>query len=364
MKIITIYIDDDGRELIKYKSKFEEDESAKDRFEIVAICAQKKIEDLISEVERSNPELILVDFELDIPKDDIVIGISGVSLSTALSEKFPEIPIVLFTRKDVFKIEQYPPRILLSLDEFIYKSDIFKGDRKDLQTLYKLAIGFEKLRNAKSKKWIDLLSLIKAPESEYDGLKLSNPPITSGGKWSVSEAADWMRKTLIEYPGILYDPIHSATFLGISLDAFLSNPIQEFFTEAKYSGIFAPSEGRWWKSKLQEIAESIMDEKEMDLLTYESFQLAWKRTKKTKIERSKCVFTEESPAEWVCYILKKPVMIKYSLSYKPDSRPSVMDEARVSFEAIRTSNDVNDDLFDPIGQEMLPEIRKMLKRTG
>ena len=54
-------------------------------------------------------------------------------------------------------------------------------------------------------------------------------------------------------------------------------------------------------------------------------------------------------------------MIKYSLSYKPDSRPPVMDEARVSFEAIRTSNEVNDELFDPLGKELLPEIRRMQK---
>ena len=88
------------------------------------------------------------------------------------------------------------------------------------------------------------------------------------------------------------------------------------------------------------------------------FPLAWERNKEVSIERSKCVYTGESPAEWVCYILKKPVMIKNSLAYYPDSRPSVMDEARVSFKAIRTSNEVNDDLFDPLGQEMLSNIRK------
>jgi len=253
---------------------------------------------------------------------------------------------------------------LSSLDEIIYKSDFNKDVELYLDILYELAIGFEKLRNVESKNWTNLLSLIKASESDYDGLKLSNPRITSGGEWSVSEAADWIRKTLIKYPGILYDQIHSATFLGISLDEFLSDSFQEFFTKAKYSGVFAPPEGRWWKSKLQEIAESIMDEKEMDLLTCEGFPLAWERTKNRKIERSKCVFSGESHAEWVCYILKKPVKIKYSLSYKPDSRPAVMDEARVSFEAIRTSNDVNDDLFEPMGQEMLSEIRKMSKLRG
>ena len=361
MKIKTIYIDDDDTELVKYERKFEEDAWAKERFEIATIDTQKKVVDLINEVEKENPDLILVDFDLAKPKNDVVLGISGTSLSTALREKFPEVPIVLFTRKSVFKIEKYPPRVLSSLDEIIYKSDIFANDIEIFHLLYELAIGFQKLRNATSKKWLDLLGIIKAPEADHDNLKLSNPPITSGGLWSVSEAADWIRNVIITYPGILYDTIHSATFLGISRDAFLSRPIQEFFIGAKYSGVFSPPEGRWWKSKLQELAESIMNEKELDLLTCEGFPSAGEREEEVSIEKSKCVFSGESPAEWVCYILNQPVMIKYSLFYKPDSRPSVMDEARVSFEAIRTSNEVNDELFDPIGLEMLGDIREMSK---
>jgi len=363
MKIIkTAYIDDDDKELKKYKRKFETEETAKNRFEIIAINAQMKIEDIIGKIKESNPELILVDFKLTKPKDGVLVGISGASLSTALREKFQEIPIVLFTRRSVFKIERYPSRILSNLDEIIYKSDVFREEGKYLDFLYELAIGFEKLRNAQPKNWINLLKLIKAPESDYDSLKLSNPPITSGKEWLISEAVDWIRNIVLKYPGILYDSIHSATFLGISENAFLSDSIQKFFIDAKYSGVFTPVEGRWWKSKLQEIAESIMNEKERDLLTYEGFPSAWERTNNTSIERSKCIFSGESPAEWVCYILKRPVMIKYSLPYKPDSRPSIMDEARVSYEAIRTSNEVNDDLFDPMGQEMLKTIRKMRKK--
>ena len=65
---------------------------------------------------------------------------------------------------------------------------------------------------------------------------------------------------------------------------------------------------------------------------------------------------------FLAYILRKPVKIKYSLDYRVDSRPKIMDSARVSFKAIRTSNEVNDELFDPLGQQMLSEIRKG-KRT-
>lgn len=368
MIIRTIYIDDDIRELRKYKMKFEDDDRSKSRFELTTLNTPKSTKGY-EEIEKGRPELILVDFDLTKPDaNEDVIGISGVTLSTELRQKFPEIPIVLFTRKSVFKVQDYSniKQTLSSIDEIIYKNDLFKPDKPLLDFLYELSIGFKKLRTSKFKTWEDLLKLIKAPEDDYDNLKLSNPPIASERKpiWSVSKAVKWIREILIAYPGVLYDAVHSANFLGISKNAFLIEDAKKLFSKAKYSGIFKPTEGRWWKSKLQEIAESIMNTKERDLLTYDGFFLAWERTNKIKIERSKCIFSGESPAERVCHILKKPVKIKYSLSYKPDSRPSVMDEARVSFEAIRVSNKVNDELFDPLGRGMLKDIRKMQKRGG
>jgi hypothetical protein len=359
MKIKTIYIDDEDGELKIYKINFERDDRAKNIFEMVILNSQKGIGPLIEDVKNENPELILVDYDLAKPKDDLLIGMSGAALSTALREEFPEVPIVLFTKIDFLGIQKLNPKVLSSLDGTIYKSYVFKEDGEYLDLLHKLAIGYKQLRNIESKTWINLLTIIGAPEIDYDVLKLSEPPTNSESGWSVFDAADWIRNTLIKYPGILYDPVNSATFLGISKDAFISDPIQDLFSDAKYSTIFAPKEGRWWKSKLQEIAESIMEEHERDLIVRKGFPLAWERINDKHIERSKCVFCGESPPEWVCYVLKKPVMIECSLRYNPDSRPSIMDEARVSYEAIRTSNEVKDDKFDPIEYDMLQEIRDM-----
>lgn len=360
MKIKTVYIDDEGEELRKYARIFENDERAKNLFEIVEVNSQKGVGALVNKMKSENPELILVDYRLDKPtKDGVLIGLSGAALSTALREEFPEVPIVLFTKVDFLGIQTFNPKVLSSIDETIYKSDILREDGKNLDILHKLSVGYKELRNTESKTWRDLLELIEAPENDYDSLKLSEPPTISESGWSVFDIADWIRNTLLKYPGILYDPIHSATFLGISVDEFLSDSIQVLFTEAKYSKVFAPMEGRWWQSRLQEIAESIMDEKERDMILREGFPLAWDRNNDAKIERSKCVYCGEVPAEWVCYILKKPVMIKCSLRYNPDSRPSIMDEARVSYNAIRTINEMDDNKFDPIESDLLPKIRKM-----
>ena len=359
MKIKTIYIDDEDDDLKKYRKKFETDDWAKNIFELVILNSQKGIGNIIEDVKNENPELILVDYDLTKPKDDLLIGMSGAALSTALREEFQDVPIVLFTKIDFLRIQKLNPKVLSSLDETIYKSNVSKEDGNNLDTLHKLAIGYKELRNSELKTLIDLLKIIGAPEIDYDFLKLSEPPSISENGWSVFDAADWIRNTLIKYPGILYDSVNSATFLGISENAFLSDPIQKLFSDAKYSTVFAPKECRWWKSRLQEIAESIMEEHERDLIVRKGFSLAWDRDHDESIERSKCVFCGKTPAEWVCYILNEPVMIECSLHYNPDSRPSIMDEARVSYKAIRTSNDVNDDKFNPIESDMLQEIRNM-----
>ena len=224
--------------------------------------------------------------------------------------------------------------------------------------LYQLAIGFSLSRNQKNRGWTELLKLIGASQGETEVLQLADPPIIHRKSWAAVAVAKWIRNVLLRYPGILYDPVNAATFIGICEKDFFSEPIQDFFISAKYSEIFEPPEGRWWKSKLLSTAYSIMNKKEKELPLRMAFPRAWERVKNTTLEKAKCVFSGEAPADWVCCILRKPVMIKYSLSYKPDTRPSVMDEARVSFEAVRTSNDFDDKLVDALGRELISEIRK------
>ena len=148
MKINTVYIDDEDSELKRYKRKFENDENAKNQFEIIALNSQKEIGTLLNEVKAKNPELILVDFDLTKPtKEGLLVGVSGIALSTALREEFPDIPIVLFTKIDFLNIQKLNPKLLHSLDETIYKSDVLEEDGINLDVLHKLAIGYKELRN-------------------------------------------------------------------------------------------------------------------------------------------------------------------------------------------------------------------------
>jgi hypothetical protein len=56
-------------------------------------------------------------------------------------------------------------------------------------------------------------------------------------------------------------------------------------------------------------------------------------------------------------VLRKPVKREFSLPYHPDSRPAVMDEARVSYKAIRESNDVFEEFFDEQHRQLVRKIQ-------
>jgi len=365
MKSKIVYIDDNPQELEKYKAKFASDNRASENFHLYTFSAPELKGDF-NRINEIMPDIFLVDYNFDIPDaDNNVIGVTGITLGIQLRQVYPEVPIVLFTRKSVFNPKKaYQLKETLSaFDEIVYKQDLFQADSALLEKLTVLAKDYRTLRNQESKSWTSLLKLIQSPPNDTLLLEQVNRPDVSRHNWSANTIAKWLRNTILKFPGIVYDSIHAATFLGISREAFLSDEFQATFSKAKYSGLFAPSEGRWWRSQLQRIAYSIMSKKEKDLPLGIGFTSAWGRKSEKPIEKAKCIYSGEEPADWVCEILNQPVMLKYTLAYNTDQRPSIMDESRVSFKAIRTSNEFDPKNLDPLGKELISTIRSMADLT-
>ena len=118
-----------------------------------------------------------------------------------------------------------------------------------------------------------------------------------------------------------------------------------------------PDEGRWWKSKVIEIAVARMKNEEISLPLNVGFPIMWKRIKKEDLEVSKCNSCDKTPADCVCCLLKEQTTISCSIIYPADLRPDVMDKPRISFKAIRESNDYNIDFFDSTQKEIIKKIR-------
>lgn len=362
MIIKILYIDDKKSELALYGGLIEEFKESGHSL----IVEQKVGTQFLKNprvFDEDKPDLILVDFVFsDVDEQGHVLGMNGVTLSNQLRQKFPDVPIILFTREEYERGEGFPhsEAILACLDKTVLKEKIIPpGNSSTIYFLISMTVGYQQMRNCTPKDWANLMRLLNAPSESIELLKKANPPeLSLQKKWSTFEAATWIRKTLMEFPGIFYDNIFSATYLGISIESFQKPNVKNFFIEGKYTGPFSDQKDLWWKARLHSIATAEMNESELKFPLRKGFVKFWERKFSEKLTLSVCNYKNDSPADTVCYLSRLPVMMKYSLRYNADNRPECMDEARVSFRSIKTRDDVNFDLFDEIATGII-EDRKL-----
>jgi len=156
---------------------FATDRIAQELFSVTPCNTPKSAGDY-SRIISEKPDVILVDYNLDMPDENHnVIGISGVTLSTELRQRLPEVPIVLFTRRNVFNMEDYFNRkqdTLSSIDKIVYKQDLFKADSSALNELHALSEGYRSLRAARRRDWKKLVDLLGATTHDSDLLDKAN----------------------------------------------------------------------------------------------------------------------------------------------------------------------------------------------
>jgi len=304
-------------------------------------------------------DLFLIDLELDrVQSGDKGVNYRGTTLTAELRARFPDYPIVLITRKSILGKQQFAEH-MQTYDELIFKSALDEKPNDRQQLLISLSNGFDALRNITNKTWKSLVKLLKVDDEEADLLREAMPPMAKG-KWIVAEAARWVRNVVLRYPGILYDPIHAATRLGISLDSFRNDKVQKIIKPARYKGrIFSPPEGLWWKGRLFKIAKNLTVEEDINGPINHVFAKAFHKRYSIELSPAICVWDKTPIADWVCCISDEPVKLRNSLRYYPDNRPSIMDGARVSFRAIRESDDFEEELLDAEGIELLENIENL-----
>ena len=303
-------------------------------------------------------DIFLIDYELDTRQpDDSFANYQGMTLAARLREKTPEYPIVLLTRPDLqaWSSAQRIARFRGSFDAILYKENIQSHPDKTLNRLSSLAEGYRVLRESEDRSVDSLLDLLKTDELGQENALRATPPRDG---WASVEAASWIRSVLLRYPGVLYDCNHAATALGISIDSFEQPSVQDLLGDATYRGPFAEEKRRWWRHSLFEVAFKVCGSRERDHALRDVFRVAASEKLGTDLQPSQDPQTGATPADTVCYVLSIPVRIETSLSYRPDNRPSVMDEARVSFQAIQETNDVDENYLDTSSRTLLEEIRR------
>ena len=306
----------------------------------------------------ADADLFLVDYELDTRQPDgSVAPYLGMTFAARLREVRPAYPIVLLTRSDLpaWTTAQRTARASGSFDDIVYKDTGIESDpRATHAKLTSMARGYRTLRGGNGRTVEVLLGLLGTDEAGREAAQEGLPP--SDG-WREFEAAHWIRSVLIRYPGVLYDEAHAATALGISVDSFRHELVRSKLRPAEYQGPFAEEQQRWWRHSLFDIANRLCAATELASGVREGFRVAAVEALGLELAPSEDDETGVSPADTVCYLLGVPVRVETSLPYQPDARPPVMEEARISFRAIRESNDVDETYMDLASRAQLDEIR-------
>jgi CheY-like chemotaxis protein len=303
-------------------------------------------------------DLVLVDRELEGGgRGADRVNYQGTTLATAFKDLVDDVPVVLFTTEDLLS-PQDARRLLDSspiFDDVLYKGIVDQDPPEAIGRLERLCAGFRDLREA-NRDWPSLIGLLAATEAEAALLQEAGPPLIRG-QWPVSEAARWLERTVLEYPGILYGARYGAALLGVSVGVFMDERLKALLEPCCYRGVLQPSEGRWWRGRLAEMAFDVAGEAALEGPITEAFPNALDKLWVTTVERSICSDCGEAGADTVCAVLEDPVKTEHSLAYYPDRRPAVMETARVSFRAIRESNDVDEDLIDPNARDLVVRLQ-------
>lgn len=369
----VVFIDDQatGEDLLRYAERLSRSHSLE-----CQLMLPPKLDDMDGFLNEPF-DLFLIDYELRTAQaDGTKVAYRGSTLATEIRDRRPDFPIVLVTRTGILKQLVRQTRRQLTernqlWDEIILKSDIDEQLEETVFLLDSLSTGFRLLREVGDKNWQSLVTLLGAESDEANLLREAAPPTVKSedlpeeiapplaeGTWIVTDAANWIRKVVLEFPGILYDPLNAATRLGISVDSFKNATLQELFGPASYAGVFAPLDGRWWKGRLLQIAQEFTRKNGFNGPTNQVFTQAFNKASGVALDPAICIWDHTPIADWVCYLLNEPVKIKHSLRYYPDRRPTVMDSARVSFRAIQESNEFDEELLDAQGLELLEVIRR------
>lgn len=358
-ELLVYYIDDQAA---KQAEHYRDRLARADEFEcqLFSPPALEELDELVAEV----PDLFLIDYELSlIQQDGTKSPYQGNTLAAAIRERLPDCPIVLITRETILEELDHQRRRQLvgrmqMYDELIHKEEL--DDNLDItrQELVSIAEGFSALTRIENKTWPSLVETMVANQDESNVLREASPPLDKA-EWTVTDAAYWVRKTILEFPGILYDSLNAATRLGISEKSFLTEKVQNVMAPARYTGVFAPTSGRWWKGRLFDIAQDLAMQAEIRGPVIRTFIQTCKKILGIDLLPSVCVWDHQPVADWVCHVLQQPVKIKHSFRYYADNRPSVMDNARVSFRAIRESRQFYPELLDAEGLDRLEKIKEL-----
>jgi hypothetical protein len=248
-KLRIIWIDDIEDKVEVYRPVIEggiKNISAKLEYVKAKSDVLEVLEDLVAKEKSKPPNLFIIDQVFNL---QLAIKLKGSSVANLLRNTFPNVPMVCVT--GLLDSKHFDQEDLSEFTALYSYQDL----AVHLEEIFTIAVDFPKLRTDAANVRSHVISLLKAPSRDQVDLERCLPAEFQSKKifsTTPHRIGRWVKSNLIKNPGFLYDRLHAATLLGLTLKGF--EKVEPIFEKAKYKGVFATNtEPRWWISELQRI---------------------------------------------------------------------------------------------------------------
>ena len=197
------------------------------------------------------PDLFIVDHSYRASGETYPFKLNGNTLTHLIRRVYNNVPIVAVSA-------------LQTVHESNEYCAVFRYEELDryLDQLFCIARDYGALKEIDFTRLCEVLNL---PKPEVDVFRMAVPMelISAQTPTSHSQLVKWIRNYLLQVPGYVFDDLHAATFLGLSVAGF--RKVSDKFQEALYTGPFATStRPLWWQTELSNCLHSLLEENSPD----------------------------------------------------------------------------------------------------
>jgi hypothetical protein len=206
------------------------------------------------------PDLVIIDQILDKTLPGLLS--LGSTAARIIREKWPKGPIVGISaawKRNGVNVGDVLDRDKESEFEDLYAADEFS---QHFTSLFVIAAGFRQLATTRLGTIDRLVKLLKPPKTDVERLKSVLPTDLKSDRSDNSaprRISNWVRHTVMEKPGFLYNREWTANLIGLKPEAFVK--VERLFEGTKFTGIFSDATNdRWWSTSVRlQLFKSLSD---------------------------------------------------------------------------------------------------------
>jgi CheY-like chemotaxis protein len=324
----AVLLDDNAGESVSLATLLRSDEL---QVEVQAPDAtvEATAERVASSLPTNEPAVVLLDYRLD---DRADVEFRGGSVASAIKERRPELPVVLFTTDEkLHRWVETSPGIEDIFDWRLLKGQVVNNGEAAAHVI-SLARGWAELAQAASDSadpWDILAGVVhvERPMLEtFAEVEVQPPRPEVPGALAL-----WLLRGPLRWPGPLSGPGDTRVMVGVDDDGFRREKVQQWLYQARYRGPFQEFGERWWSEIVRNQIKTLTPDRPADANQRTQALAAELRD---SLRAESCVWCGEGRTIRACDLCERAVDAAHSLRRLTAPPPPWADPPVVCFRCV------------------------------